>query len=63
MSTRKKSETIDPAMTGWKITGLGATVVIVLSIPLYIIKSEHLRGPDEGVTARPEAVFVGSDTC
>jgi Tfp pilus assembly protein PilF len=54
---------IEPAMTGWKITGFLATIVIVLSFPLYIIRSEYFEGMDKRPAAKPDAVFVGSDSC
>jgi tetratricopeptide (TPR) repeat protein len=50
-------------MTGWKITGLVATIVIVLSIPAYVIKSEYVRERDGHISGQPEADFVGSDAC
>ena len=50
-------------MTGWKITGFIATIVIVLSFPLYVIKSEYFIGMGERIAARPDGVFVGSDSC
>jgi len=50
-------------MTGWKIAGFVATIVIVLSIPLYIIKSEYLGEREGPLTSEPKAAFVGSDAC
>ena len=50
-------------MTGWKITGFIATVIIVLSIPLSFIKSEYLDRLDKRVPPEAEALFVGSDAC
>ncbi len=50
-------------MTGWKITGFVATLVIVLSFPLYAIRSEHSRGMDAGGAPIAEAAFAGSDSC
>ena len=48
-------------MKNWKIIGIIATIVIVLSFPLYLVKSIYL---DE--EARPDpatAAFVGGETC
>ena len=47
-------------MQNWKLTGIIATLVIVLSIPLYVLKVEYLRSP-----AKPErvATFVGREKC
>jgi len=50
-------------MTGWKITGFVATVVIVLSIPLSFIKSEYFDRSAERVPPGAEALFVGSEAC
>ena len=50
-------------MQGWKITGIIATVVIILSIPLYLAKE---RWPlDASVEKQPQtvAVFAGSRKC
>ena len=50
-------------MNIWKITGLVATIVIVLSLPSYLLKEYYVRtlaGP-----AKPErvATFVGREKC
>ena len=47
-------------MTRWKITGLIATLVIVLSIPAYILKEKYFRRPSE---PQPAATFSGSKKC
>ncbi len=47
-------------MTHWKITGLIATLVIILSIPAYVLKETYLpRPPVPG----PVATFAGSKKC
>ena len=50
-------------MQRWKITGIIATLVIVLSMPLYLLK-QRLR-PDGGELPRGSetATFVGRDPC
>ena len=50
-------------MTTWKITGIIATVVILLSLPLYVAIEK--RGPDPAANAgrNAGAVFVGSGKC
>jgi Tfp pilus assembly protein PilF len=50
-------------MIGWKIAGLVATIIIVLLIPTYIIKSEYLREQTRHIPGKPASVFVGSDAC
>ena len=42
----------------WKITGLIATLVIVLTIPLSLIMNRH-----SGFTQQPVAVFTGGKAC
>ena len=50
-------------MTNWKITGLAATIVIVLSIPLYLVKV-HYFGSGGGEPAPTHvATFVGRASC
>jgi len=50
-------------MENWKITGIIATLIIVLSMPLYLLKqrlvSERETLPDKGAVA----LFVGRDRC
>jgi tetratricopeptide (TPR) repeat protein len=47
-------------MTRWKITGLIATLIIVLSIPAYMLKEKYFRRlPAPG----PVATFAGSKKC
>jgi predicted CXXCH cytochrome family protein len=50
-------------MNGWKVTGIIATLVIVLSIPLSFFKERQLRHTTETVLSKPSASFVGSDGC
>ncbi|MGD8332755.1 MAG: multiheme c-type cytochrome [Desulfobacterales bacterium] len=47
-------------MTRWKITGLIATLVIILSIPAYLLKEKHFL---RSTASRPVATFVGSQKC
>jgi tetratricopeptide (TPR) repeat protein len=46
--------------TPWKITGLIATLVIVLCIPAYVLKEKYRRAPSP---PRPPATFAGSGKC
>ena len=45
----------------WNITGIVATLVIVLTVPLYHFR-QQIRHPETTVTA-PPAEFVGSEAC
>jgi tetratricopeptide (TPR) repeat protein len=47
-------------MTNWKITGLIATFIIILSIPGYMLKEKYLGRPSE---PPPVASFAGSKKC
>jgi Tfp pilus assembly protein PilF len=47
-------------MKSWKITGLIATLVIILSIPVYMLKERYFRRPS---ASRPAATFVGGKKC
>jgi len=52
-----------PDLTSWKITGLIAILVVILSIPLYMLKERRGAGKSAGAESRPEAAFVGSVKC
>jgi len=53
-------EPVTNFMKSWKITGLIATFVIILSIPAYMLKEKYLnRTP----APQPAAAFVGSSKC
>ncbi|MCK5071312.1 MAG: hypothetical protein KAR01_12240, partial [Desulfocapsa sp.] len=47
-------------MRTWKITGILATLVIVLSLPLYALKQKNRTVVAESAQT---AVFVGSESC
>ncbi len=50
-------------MRRWKLTGLLATVIIVLTIPFYLLKVKVIRPTGEKVSEQPIAEFVGSKKC
>ncbi len=50
-------------MRNWNLTGFFATLVIVVSVPLYYLKVEHGRVPKYQVGTGPPATFVGSGKC
>ena len=50
-------------MKRWKITGVVATIVIVLSVPLYLLKHKHITSVSEGVQPKVGASFVGTQKC
>ncbi len=50
-------------MKRWKITGFIATIVIILSIPLYFLKMNFVTQRSGGIQSEPVATFVGSRRC
>ena len=50
-------------METWKITGIIATLVIVLSMPLYLLKQRLGSEGDVLPDSRAAATFVGRDRC
>jgi predicted CXXCH cytochrome family protein len=50
-------------MTSWKVAGLIATAVIVLSIPIYLLKMAHMTAKSGIGQQGPTATFVGSRKC
>jgi len=50
-------------MKSWKITGIIATIIIVLSVPLYILKATYIRPSADRVQAELEYNFAGSKKC
>jgi tetratricopeptide (TPR) repeat protein len=47
-------------MTNWKIAGIIATIVIILSIPAHLVKQKYLPQP---VEPQPAAAFAGGQKC
>ena len=50
-------------MKRWKITGVAATMVIVLSVPLYLLKHKYIASGSEVVQPKVTATFVGTRKC
>jgi len=50
-------------MKNWKITGIIATLIIVLSPPLYILKVRYTGEPGAVQDIQRQAEFVGLDRC
>ncbi len=50
-------------MTNWKITGIIATIVIILSIPLYTLKTKYIRSLSDSLSPYQGSTFVGSKKC
>jgi tetratricopeptide (TPR) repeat protein len=50
-------------MTKWKTTGIIATIVIILAIPLYTLKTTYLRPLPDRLETYPVSTFVGSKKC
>ena len=47
-------------MTNWKITGIIATIVIILSIPAYLLQQKYRQQP---AVSPPATTFVGGQKC
>lgn len=52
----------DNNLNKWKITGIVATFMIILGIPFYVLKENHVQR-DSGNTPLGRSTFVGSDKC
>ena len=50
-------------MRNWKITGIIATLVIVLSMPIYLVKQQLMPAGEALPENGAAAVFVGRDRC
>jgi tetratricopeptide (TPR) repeat protein len=50
-------------MKGWKVTGIVATIVIILSVPFYLLKAAYVTSRSEGNQPELAATFVGSRKC
>ena len=50
-------------MKRWKITGFVATIVIILSVPIYYLKEEYGQTSRYGMERETFATFVGSLEC
>lgn len=50
-------------MNGWRITGFIATLLIVLSIPLYFLKTNYLLFPEDNNQTVSQYNFTGSLKC
>ena len=51
------------SLSGWKITGIAATFVILMAIPAYLYKTGAPSGSKPPQATPSEAVFVGSEKC
>ncbi len=50
-------------MRNWKIAGIVATLVIGLSLPLYLARVHSLGRPTPALEPIPAATFTGSESC
>ena len=51
------------SLKNWEITGVIATLVIVLTVPIYALKRTTLAGRLETMAQGPKVTFVGRDKC
>jgi tetratricopeptide (TPR) repeat protein len=50
-------------MTRWKITGILATLIIILSVPVYLMKEKYITSLEGTNGIRPAVEFVGDERC
>ena len=50
-------------MKSWKITGFIGTIVIILSIPLYLLRTAYITSRTDAIRIEPGATFAGSRKC
>lgn len=50
-------------MRSWTITGIIATIIILLSIPLYLLKTTYVIPRSTGIQGEPSPTFVGNRKC
>ena len=50
-------------MRSWTITGIIATIIIILSIPLYLFKMTYVTRDSDDIRLEPSATFVGNRKC
>jgi Tfp pilus assembly protein PilF len=53
----------DTSRRRWEITGILATVVILLTVPLYVLKVKYVTNTADLITREPAASFVGREKC
>jgi Tfp pilus assembly protein PilF len=51
------------SLRSWEITGVVATLVIVLTIPIYALKQTYIKGQSGKSVPDPVVAFVGRDKC
>ncbi len=51
------------SLRSWEITGVVATLVIVLTIPIYALKKTYINGQSVQPVLGPVVTFVGRDKC
>jgi tetratricopeptide (TPR) repeat protein len=50
-------------MRRWTITGIIATIIIILSIPLYLFNVIYIAGDSDDIRPEPSTNFVGNRKC
>jgi tetratricopeptide (TPR) repeat protein len=50
-------------MKNWTIIGFIATIAIVFSIPLYLLKTKYIISRPDGILPAPAAAFTGNRKC
>ena len=55
--------TRESTLAYWKSAGVVATVVVIFSLPLYLIRERNLSDSSARTAGKPAAAFVGSAKC
>jgi len=50
-------------MRTWTIAGIIATIIIILSVPLYLLKTTYVIPRSTGIQEKPSPIFVGNRKC
>jgi len=50
-------------MKSWRITGIIATILIILSGPIYLLKMTYVTQDPDGTGLEPASAFIGSRKC
>ena len=63
LKSNGENVTKENTLAYWKSAGVVATVVVIFSLPLYLIKERNLSDSSARTAGKPVAAFVGSAKC
>ncbi|MEJ2475436.1 MAG: multiheme c-type cytochrome [Desulfobacterales bacterium] len=62
-TTNDADSTKEATLARWKTAGVIATVIVIFSLPLYLIRERNLSDSSARTAGKPAAAFVGSAQC